>query len=407
LFTGADSGLHRFGAKAPIADYNDTRPLIRPRCGGALMRSLIRRKTNSADGSMADDEAARRVLENLTTAILTFDEQLRLASINPAGEMLFELSAKKAVGQRLGALVPHAQRLEKILRETLKSRHPFTARSVRLALPGARIVTVDCTVAPFTDSHRHDGLLVELTQIDRLLRLAREESLLDRQAANRAVIRGLAHEIKNPLGGLRGAAQLLERELTDNALKEYTRIIIHEADRLRNLVDRMIGPHQPLKLRLLNIHEVLEHVRKLVLVETPVGLTIQTRYDPSLPEIHGDPEQLVQAVLNIVRNAVQAMNGQGRIVLKTRIERSFTIGQKRHRMVLRVSIQDDGPGIPEELQEHIFYPMVTGRADGTGLGLAIAQDIVHRHGGLIEFVSHPGDTTFTLYIPLENDHGQA
>lgn len=371
------------------------------------MRSLIRRRTNSADGSMADDSAAQRILENLTMAVLTFDERLRLTSINPAGEMLFELSAKKAVGQRLGALVPHAQRLEKILGETLKSRHPFTARSVRLALPGARIVTVDCTVAPFTDSHRHDGLLVELTQVDRLLRLAREESLLDRQAANRAVIRGLAHEIKNPLGGLRGAAQLLERELTDNALKEYTRIIIHEADRLRNLVDRMIGPHQPLKLRTLNIHEVLEHVRKLALVETPVGLTIQTRYDPSLPEITGDPEQLVQAVLNIVRNAVQAMDGQGRIVLKTRIERSFTIGQKRHRMVLRVAIEDNGPGIPEELQEHIFYPMVTGRAEGTGLGLAIAQDIIHRHGGLIEFVSHPGETIFTLYIPLENDHGQA
>jgi two-component system, NtrC family, nitrogen regulation sensor histidine kinase GlnL len=352
------------------------------------------------------DGSSQRILENLATAVLTFDDLLRLTSINPAGEMLFELSAKKVLGQRLAELLPHAQRLEKFLGETLASRHPFTARSVRLVLPGARIITVDCTVAPFTDSNRQDGLLVEITQVDRLLRLTREENLLDRQAANRAVIRGLAHEIKNPLGGLRGAAQLLERELPDVALKEYTRIIIHEADRLRNLVDRMIGPHQPLKLNPLNIHEVLEHVRKLVLVETPVGLTIETSYDPSLPEIHGDAEQLVQAVLNIVRNSVQAMNGKGRIRLTTRIERSFTIGLKRHRMVLRVSIEDNGPGIPEELQEHVFYPMVTGRADGTGLGLPIAQDIIHRHGGLIEFVSHPGETIFTLFVPLENSHGQ-
>lgn len=346
-----------------------------------------------------------RILENLTTAVLLFDAKLLLTAINPAGEMLFEVSAKKIRGQHLADLLPRSQRLIKILQETLASRHPFTARGVRLTLPGARTITVDCTVTPITDGDRSDELLVELTQVDRLMRLARDENLLDRQAANRAVMRGLAHEIKNPLGGLRGAAQLLERELPDQALKEYTGIIIHEADRLRNLVDRMIGPHQPLKQHPLNIHEVLEHVRKLVLVETPVGLTIETNYDPSLPELVGDADQLTQAVLNIVRNSVQAMEGRGRIVLRTRIERSFTIGHKRHRLVLRVDIEDDGPGIPAELQEHVFYPMVTGRAEGTGLGLSIAQDISHRHGGLIEFTSRPHQTVFTLYVPLENGHG--
>ncbi|MEK7795975.1 MAG: nitrogen regulation protein NR(II), partial [Pseudomonadota bacterium] len=335
---------------------------------------------------------SQSILDNLTTAVLTFDGALRLTSINPAGEMLFEVSSKKVVGQPLAGLLPHSLRLVKTLKQTLASRHPFTARGVRLLLPGARTITVDCTVTPLPDSARGDELLVELTQIDRLLRLARDESMLDRQAANRAVMRGLAHEIKNPLGGLRGAAQLLEQELPGKELKEYTRIIIHEADRLRNLVDRMIGPYQLPKHEPVNVHEILEHVRKLMLVEVPVGLTIERSYDPSLPSILGDREQLIQAVLNIVRNSVQAMDSQGTVRLRTRVERQFTVGNKRHRLTLRVEIEDSGPGIPEDLQEHIFYPMVTGRADGSGLGLSIAQDIINRHGGLIEFTSRPRQT---------------
>jgi two-component system nitrogen regulation sensor histidine kinase GlnL len=345
-----------------------------------------------------------RILDNLTTAVLTFDADLRLTSINPAGEMLFEISAKKAVGHRLAELLPHARLATRTLSQTLESRHPVTVRGVPLKLPGSRIITVDCTVTPLTDAGP-DALLVELTQVDRLLRLARDENMLERQAANRAVMRGLAHEIKNPLGGLRGAAQLLEQELPDKALREYTRIIIHEADRLRNLVDRMIGSHQLPKREPVNIHEVLEHVRKLMLVEVPVGLTIERNYDPSLPPFLGEREQLIQAVLNIVRNSAQAMDGKGVIRLRTRIERQFTIGNRRHRLALRLEIEDNGPGIPEELQEHIFYPMVTGRADGTGLGLSIAQDIINRHGGLIEFSSRPRLTVFTLYLPLENAYG--
>jgi two-component system nitrogen regulation sensor histidine kinase GlnL len=348
---------------------------------------------------------SQSILDNLTTAVLTFDGALRLTSINPAGEMLFEVSSKKVVGQPLAGLLPHSLRLVKTLKQTLASRHPFTARGVRLLLPGARTITVDCTVTPLPDSARGDELLVELTQIDRLLRLARDESMLDRQAANRAVMRGLAHEIKNPLGGLRGAAQLLEQELPGKELKEYTRIIIHEADRLRNLVDRMIGPHRLPKHEPVNVHEILEHVRKLMLVEVPVGLTIERSYDPSLPSILGDREQLIQAVLNIVRNSVQAMDSNGTVRLRTRVERQFTVGNKRHRLTLRVEIEDNGPGIPEALQEHIFYPMVTGRADGSGLGLSIAQDIINRHGGLIEFTSRPRQTIFTLYLPIDSRDG--
>ncbi|MHB8534760.1 MAG: nitrogen regulation protein NR(II) [Sulfuricaulis sp.] len=351
-------------------------------------------------------ETPSRILENLATTVLTFDTDLRLTSINPAGEMLFEVSAKKILGYRLDELLPQSRRMVKTLTETLKSRHPFTARGVRLKLPGARGITVDCTVSPLSDNDSPEtALLVELTQVDRLMRLARDESMLDRQAANRAVMRGLAHEIKNPLGGLRGAAQLLERELPNKELREYTRIIIHEADRLRKLVDRMMGPHQPLQKQPVNIHEILEHVRQLILVEVPVGLTIDREYDPSIPEFEGEPEQIIQAVLNIVRNATEAMQQQGMIRLRTSIERSLTIGQKRHRLVLRVDIEDSGPGIPEEIQEHIFYPMVTATPGGTGLGLSIAQDILAKHGGLIECCSRPGPTVFSLFIPLESDHG--
>jgi two-component system nitrogen regulation sensor histidine kinase GlnL len=301
--------------------------------------------------------------------------------------------------------LPQSRRLAKSLRQTLESRHPYTVRGVPLRLPMERTITVDCIVTPLFDGDNETALLVELSQVDRLMRLARDESMLDRQAANRAVMRGLAHEIKNPLGGLRGAAQLLERELPNQSLKEYTRIIIHEADRLRNLVDRMMGPNHPLKMKPVNLHEILEHVRALMLVEVPVGLTLERQYDPSLPEFEGEPEQLTQAVLNIVRNSAEAIQHQGVIRLRTRIERNFTFGQKRYRLVLRTDIEDNGPGIPDEIREHIFYPMVTSKPGGTGLGLSIAQDIITKHGGLIECDSRAGLTVFSIYLPLEIDHG--
>jgi two-component system, NtrC family, nitrogen regulation sensor histidine kinase GlnL len=352
------------------------------------------------------------ILDNLTTAVLTLDHELRLITINPAGEVLFAVSAKKIVGHPLTDLVHRADALLQALAEVLAARQPLTARGVSMELFGGRPLTIDCAITPLFDAPadsaaggRAPTLLVELNQVDRLLRLAREESLLDQQAANRAVLRGLAHEIKNPLGGLRGAAQLLERELPDPALQEYTRIIVHEADRLQNLVDRMMGPYRPPQKRAINLHAVLEHVRRLILAELPDGLVIERDYDPSLPDIHADAEQLTQAALNIARNSVQAINGRGAILLRTRIERGFTLGQRRHRLVLRAEIEDNGPGVPPELMEHIFYPMVTGRADGTGLGLSISQDIITKHGGLIECTSRPGHTVFTIFLPLENNHG--
>lgn len=346
----------------------------------------------------------QRIVENLNTAVLVFDESLQVVSINPAGEALFEISAKQIVGQTLASFLPGSRYLIKPLRQALETGHPFTERGLDLALPGSRSVVVDCTVTVMVAGAQRE-LLVELNQLDRLMRLAREESSLDRHAANRAVMRGLAHEIKNPLGGLRGAAQLLERELPQQQLKEYTRIIIHEADRLRNLVDRMVGPNRPFQAEPVNVHHVFERVRSLILAEVPEGIIIERDYDPSLPQFTGDIEQLIQAVLNIVRNAVQAMGGRGIVRLRSRIERQFTIGHRRHRLVLRADIEDSGPGIPKELLDHIFYPMVTGRAEGTGLGLSITQAIVTQHGGLIECSSSPGHTLFSIFLPLEQRDG--
>jgi two-component system nitrogen regulation sensor histidine kinase GlnL len=218
------------------------------------------------------------------------------------------------------------------------------------------------------------------------------------------LLRGLAHEIKNPLGGIRGSAQLLQRELASEELREYTQIIMDESDRLQSLVDRMLGPNKPLLLEPINIHKVLERVRQLVQVEAPVGVSIERDYDPSIPQVNGDGDLLIQAILNIVRNAAQAVGVRGRILIRTRIHRQVTIGNKRNRLVVKIDVEDNGPGIPDALMGQIFYPMVTGRAEGTGLGLSIAQSLINQHGGLIECISEPGLTVFSIFLPLEMGH---
>lgn len=344
----------------------------------------------------------QRILENLTTAVVTLDSELVIAYINPACEMLFALSARKAVGKELRHLVMGPDELFERLAACLEDGHPFTERELHLSLFGQRDYIVDCTVTALTEPGQPIGLLLELVRIDRQLRITREENLIAQHYATRAVIRGLAHEIKNPLGGLRGAAQLLERELPDEQLTEYTKIIIDEADRLQNLLDRMLGPNTLPNLRDTNIHHVLERVRSLVLVEAPSGITINRDYDPSIPNLRADSDQLIQAVLNLVRNAVQALGERGDIILRTRAQRQITIGHERHKLVLTVEVIDNGPGISPEIQERIFYPMVTGHANGTGLGLSIAQSLINRHGGLIECNSEPGSTVFRILLPLEN-----
>lgn len=342
----------------------------------------------------------QRILDNLTHAVLMFDADLCLDYINPAGEMLFAVSAKRLIGQCAPVLLPADSHLLEAIETGLDSGHPFTEHEVQITLPGRREVTVDCTITPLISAANESSLLVELQQLDRQLRISREGQQLAQQETMRSLVRGLAHEIKNPLGGLRGAAQLLERELPNPELKEYTNIIIGEADRLRNLVNHMLGPNALPQKEALNIHQVLEHVRQLVNVEKRGDITFVSDYDPSIPEILGDRDQLIQAVLNIVGNAVQAIGDRGEIILRTRTQRQFTIAQTCHKLVCRVEIIDNGPGIPEDMMESIFFPMVTGRADGTGLGLSISQSLINQHGGLIQCESRPGRTRFALMLPL-------
>jgi len=237
--------------------------------------------------------------------------------------------------------------------------------------------------------------------MDRLLRIARDESRATQQQTTQQMLRGLAHEIKNPLGGLRGAAQLLARELPSEDLKEYTDVIINEADRLQKLVNRILGPNKLPKLAQVNIHELLEHVRSLLLAEAPQGIQIRRDYDPSIPELTADADQIIQALLNIIRNAIEALQGEGEILLRTRVVRKFTIGQKQHDLVARIEVIDNGPGIAADVLERIFFPMVSSRAEGTGLGLSIAQSLIQQHNGIIECESEPGQTVFSIYIPIE------
>lgn len=344
---------------------------------------------------------AEDTLDGLTTAVLAVDEGLRITTLNSACESLFGVSRRMAFGMLLVDAVPHFKPYESRLRAALQTVTGFIERETELRRNGDPGVTVDWTVTPFAAGGKKPGLLMELLAVDRHLRISRDEQLLAHFDASRELIRGLAHEIKNPLGGIRGAAQLMEREYPDAGHREYTRVIIREADRLQNLVNRMLGPNRLPQKSLLNVHEVLEHVRQLVQAEAPSGVAVLRDYDPSIPELIADREQLIQAILNILRNALQAVDGEGTIVLRTRTRRQFTIGAQRHKLVAQIDIEDDGPGIPAAMIEKIFYPMVTTRAEGTGLGLPIAQYLVHSHGGLIECRSRPGCTVFTIYLPLE------
>jgi two-component system nitrogen regulation sensor histidine kinase GlnL len=344
---------------------------------------------------------AERLLENLATAVLAFDLQLRLIFINQAGEEMLAHSARHARGRSVHELVTNAGVMVEQLAGAITTGQIISQRGCWLELPDAPDLRVNCTFTPLTGSAGVEAVLVELRQIDHHMRIEQEDQLITQQQATQSLVRGLAHEIKNPLGGLRGAAQLLEREIDDDSLKEYTQIIIGEADRLQKLMDRMLGPNSLPKIQPVNIHEVLERVRELVLIEAGDGLQVLPDYDPSLPDFMADPDFLVQAILNIVRNATQAMEHAGEITLRTRIRRNFNIGSRKHRLVARIQVIDNGPGIDEELRKKIFYPMVTSRSEGTGLGLSIAQALISRHQGLIECDSQPGETVFTILLPLD------
>jgi len=341
------------------------------------------------------------VIEAAATAIIAVTPGRVVERMNPAAEMLFGVSAGFACGSDLFQVLPALKVLACQVDKARKNREVYMARDVRLIHNNGTLkrLLADVSITPVRDG----ALILEFSTRDRPHRISREDAQWQQQEVNHEMIRGLAHEIKNPLGGLRGAAQLLERELPSEDLREFTGVIIREADRLQDLVDRLLGPSRPVPLKITNIHVVLEHVRALLEAQAGRNIRIERDYDPSLPEIAADPEQLIQALLNIGVNALESMGDEeeGRVLLRTRAVRQFTIGGKRHRLVLRVDVCDTGPGIAAAMLEKIFYPMVTTRAEGSGLGLAIAQNLVRNHGGLIECESRPGDTVFSIYLPVK------
>lgn len=351
----------------------------------------------------------QRLLESLNTGVLLLDADLVITYMNPAAEVLLEVSGKRGVGSLFHELANESDADIRSMQEAVITGHSYTKREARIQLANQQWITLDYSVSPVAHPEtRLPTLLIELQGRDRLLRISREEQLISKQETTRSLVRGLAHEIKNPLGGIRGAAQLLARELPSLDLKEYTNIIIEEADRLRDLVDRLLGPRQIPKQEPVNIHEVLERVCQLIEVESAGHIQIRRDYDPSIPEMEGDKGQLIQAMLNICRNAMQAMMENPAqiempmLALRTRSVRQFTIGQNRHRLVAQIDIIDNGPGIPEALRENLFYPMVSGRADGSGLGLSISQSIINQFSGIIEFTSVPHHTVFSIFLPLEH-----
>ena len=343
-------------------------------------------------------------LEHLATATMLLNQSNQIIYANPSAEILFALSATQIHNSHISEVFLHCEILQIAIDNALKNDSPYREHEFAITTVRQQSFAVTCTVTPINVGEA--ALLLEFQQMDQQLRIAREERMLIQQQANSELLRNLAHEIRNPLGGLRGAAQLLEHELPQPNLREYTQVIIKEADRLQSLMDRLLVPHRVPKYEPTNIHEVLERVRSLLLAESPNNIKVRRDYDTSLPDLIGDREKLIQTVLNIARNAVQAMQSNGtqnaEVVLKTRAERQVTLSKKRYRVAIKLQIIDNGPGIPVDIRDRIFYPLVSGREGGSGLGLALAQTFITQHHGMIDCESQPGNTCFTILLPVES-----
>jgi two-component system, NtrC family, nitrogen regulation sensor histidine kinase GlnL len=341
-------------------------------------------------------------LDLLASAVLLIDEGRLIRYVNPAGENLLAVSSRTVAGKTLDAVCTCSATLQAALDNGLNNNWGYTGQNIQLKRSDGEVLHINCTVTPLRPELAAGvRLLLELQPIEHHLAATREERLIEQQQASRELIRNLAHEIKNPLGGIRGAAQLLEHELANPSLKEYTQVIIKEADRLQDLMQRLLTPHRAMLPTTVNIHEILERVRSLLTAEFPGSLHMQRDYDTSLPELVGDREQLIQAVLNVARNAAQAMGGEGEIIMRTRSLRQITLVKKRYRLAMEIKVIDNGPGIPDEIRERMFYPLVSGREGGSGLGLTIAQNFIQHHHGTIDCSSRPGNTVFTLRLPVE------
>ncbi|HTH73630.1 MAG TPA: nitrogen regulation protein NR(II) [Trinickia sp.] len=379
-----------------------------------VLKNLIKAKTGQSE-PLSDDAVLAQSgllpgLEALPTVTLVLDKRtLRVAFANPSAESMLDLSRRQLMQMSWSELFANSDDLNATITAIAEHRFHATHLDTVLERAGREPLHVHVVVG-FLES-APDYVLLELFENERHLRTDREERIHDLSIANKQLIRNLAHEIKNPLGGIRGAAQLLEFELGARErleLREYTQVIVKESDRLQTLVDRLLEPHRhPHIVGDVNIHEVCERVRAVILAEFPRGLTIERDYDVSVPDLRGDKEQLIQALLNIVRNAAQALReriGQGdaRIALRTRVARKVTISKRLFKLALDLRVIDNGPGIAEEIRDRIFYPLVSGREDGSGLGLTLAQTFVQQHDGLIEVESRPGHTEFQILLPLVN-----
>ena len=345
-----------------------------------------------------------RILDTLNSSIICLDGRHQITYINAAGEALFESSATALIGRNFTSLLS-ALEPSSIVDKLHLDDVDFTEHEAIITLASGKAITANYSIYPFdslSDGKADDsGILLEIRQLERQAQFAQDELKHHQQQATQQLARGLAHEINNPLGGIRGAAQLLQRALDRPEWTEYTEVIISEVDRLQSLTTNMLGPGHGMQKEPVNILEILEHIRKIILAAEPERIAIKRDYDPSIPELTADRDMLIQAFLNIVRNAVQAIDNEGEIIFRTRIEFRYTIGQITHPLVLRVDISDSGHGIPKELGETIFLPMITDKADGSGLGLPIAQEIISRHGGTIHFHSSSSGTTFSTLLPLD------
>ncbi|CAG1018551.1 two-component system, NtrC family, nitrogen regulation sensor histidine kinase GlnL [Burkholderiaceae bacterium] len=345
-------------------------------------------------------------LDHLATMVAVVHPDGRCLFANAAFEHVLGLSRRSVLRGSLFDWFVDSQQLRDTVAAVVRNDYSTSRLDALLKRPSAPHGEPLPVHAIVNQMERENAAIVELVEIEQQTRQDREERALDQAQATKELIRNLAHEIKNPLGGIRGAAQLLEMEVESRELTEYTQVIINEADRLQALVDRLLAPHRkPHVVVDVNIHEVCERVRALILAEFPRGLAVQRDYDISIPDFRGDREQLIQAVLNIAHNAAQALTeriaaGDAVITLRTRIARQVTLGKQRYRLALDLHIEDNGPGVSESIRDRIFYPLVSGRDGGSGLGLTLAQTFVQQHQGMIECDSVPGKTTFKIVIPL-------
>lgn len=341
------------------------------------------------------------LLDALANGVVLLDSAYGIIHANVAAQGLMAVGLNQARGRPFPELFVDGAVLSAVLNRARDTGESLSECELGLRPVGAprEARIVDVTVSPL-DAAGSRRYLLELSDAGPRNRLNRDNELRARLEGSRMMTRQLAHEIKNPLGGVRGAAQLLARQLSDPALREYTDVIINETDRLTALVDTMTNPARPAQKTLLNIHEVCEHVHRLLVAEASPQVAIERDYDPSVPEGWFDRNQLVQALLNLARNALQAVGTSGRVTLRTRAVTQAHIGIVRHRLAARIEVIDDGPGVPDEIRGTLFYPLVTARANGTGLGLAVSQELVNRNGGLIEFQSEPGLTVFSITLPL-------